>query len=41
MDASGESFKRLKVENMKNEKLQCIADYDRDAQTATFMDKQG
>ncbi|KAF4105340.1 hypothetical protein G5714_014671 [Onychostoma macrolepis] len=39
-DASGESFKKMKVKNMKNKKLQCISDNDRDAPTATFIDTQ-
>ncbi|KTF83938.1 hypothetical protein cypCar_00013735 [Cyprinus carpio] len=39
-DTSGESFKRMKVENLQNEKMQCISEYDRDAPKATFIDKQ-
>uniref|UniRef100_A0A671L5C0 T-box transcription factor 22 n=1 Tax=Sinocyclocheilus anshuiensis TaxID=1608454 RepID=A0A671L5C0_9TELE len=39
-DASGESCKKMKVENLKNEKLQSVSDCNRDAPTATFIDKQ-
>lgn len=40
-DASGESCKKMKVGNMKNEKLHCVSEYNRDAPTATFIDTQG
>ncbi|KAI2657340.1 T-box transcription factor TBX22 [Labeo rohita] len=39
-DASGKSCKKMKVENMKNEKLQCVSEYDRDAPTTTSIDTQ-
>ncbi|ROI15814.1 T-box transcription factor TBX22 [Anabarilius grahami] len=38
--ASGKSCKKMKVENMKNEKLQCVLEYDRDTPTGTFIDPQ-
>ncbi|XP_043112689.1 T-box transcription factor TBX22 [Puntigrus tetrazona] len=39
-DTSGETFKKMRLENMKNEKFQCFSDYDRDAPTAALVDTQ-
>ncbi|KAK7141697.1 hypothetical protein R3I93_015746 [Phoxinus phoxinus] len=40
VDDSGKSCKKMKVENMKNEKFQCVLEYDRDTPRGTFIDPQ-
>uniref|UniRef100_A0A8C1NYF5 T-box transcription factor 22 n=1 Tax=Cyprinus carpio TaxID=7962 RepID=A0A8C1NYF5_CYPCA len=40
-DASGKSCKKMKVETMKNEKLQCVSEHDRDAPTGDIKYRSG